>query len=202
MRRREREHRVLDGAELAGDVERRLEARPLRLDERRRAGVELVGLLGRHPLEARRDQLVLPDPVRLDEVPAQHAVGARPADARAGRALIVDLPPQRPQVLPRRDLRRRGDEPGVLGGVDPPVVVALGRGDAVEDPLRLPLGCGFRAGGHLVLLLLGVAGTSGTGRHAQPREHALTAARRCQAGGMDDRRPSRSRAACGSSRSS
>ena len=52
----EREHRVADDAELARDVERGLEARPLRLDERRRSGDERVGLLRGHPDEARREQ--------------------------------------------------------------------------------------------------------------------------------------------------
>ena len=104
---RERQHRVADGAELAGDVERGLQARALRLDERGRARVEGVGLLGGHPLEARREQLALAIRPALTKCQRSTPSALRPADARAGRALVVDPPPGRAQVLRRRD-RRRG----------------------------------------------------------------------------------------------
>ena len=56
--------------------------------------LELVGLLRRHPDEALGHRLGVLDAAGLDEVPAQQRVGGRPAHARAGAALVADLPPR------------------------------------------------------------------------------------------------------------
>jgi hypothetical protein len=69
-------------------------------------------------------------------VPAQHRVGRRPADARAGRALVCDLPPGAAQVRRGRERRPpRRQDAGALRGGEAPVAPGLRRGDAVEDAL-------------------------------------------------------------------
>ena len=94
------------GAVEPRDVERALDVDGALLEERRReparAALRLAELrphlLRRHPHEPRREPLGLGQPARADELAPQHRVGQRPADARAGLALVAHVPPRRPQV--------------------------------------------------------------------------------------------------------
>ena len=87
---RERQHPIVEDAVLARDVERRFEARPLGLDERRRPRVELVGLLRGHPDEARGEEVGLRDPIP----PWRDATG-RPSRPSPSRRTIRSLPGRR-----------------------------------------------------------------------------------------------------------
>ena len=74
-------------------------------------------------------RLGLLDAAGLDVVPAQQGVGRRPADARAGRALVANLPPRLAQVLRLRDGGRggRAQQAGRGRLLEPPVALGVAR---------------------------------------------------------------------------
>ena len=99
-----------------------------------RLGELRAHLLRRHPHEARREPLGLGQPARADELAPQHRVGQRPADARAGLALVAHAPPRRPQV---ERVRRLGGAQVAGGhrGRRRVVVLARRRVADVEDAI-------------------------------------------------------------------
>src|SRR6266511_4939300 len=96
--------------------------------------MKLVGLLGGHPLEPRRQRLVLRQPPGRHEVPPEYRVRRRPADAGARGELVPDGPPGVvPKILAARD-GRRGEQPRLVGMPEPPVLLRVPRRYAVQDP--------------------------------------------------------------------
>src|SRR5262245_56988730 len=117
-----------DNPVLAQDVHRRLEGGAGALNERFRPAGERVGFLRRHPGVARRQLGTLRQPAGLDEVVTGDTVGGRPADARARRFLVADVPPAGAKVhAGRRRRARDGNGTGRYGLFETPVLLGIVR---------------------------------------------------------------------------